>query len=444
MTHLFAVVHCRKGLLTTGLFLAVLFQLALSQHAYAEQDMTTSNGLETQPVDYASITHFGGPTSVSAQVKSDAESKHTPFRFEGLSRSLQPYYDFKNRVNEQYGLSFGGDYNLLYQGASESPGEDNAAGGVLRIYGTWTLFGRGTQDTGSLVFKVENRHRLGTEIAPQQLGSEIGYAGLTAIPFSDAGTLLTNLFWSQSFNNNRLAFVAGVVDTTDYVSVYGLVSPWTDFSNLVFSTDPTIPAPNQGLGAATSVRITDNYYALAGFADANGDPANPADNFDTFFEEREYFKHLEFGWISSFKNRYKDNIHLTAWQIDERTIAGVDDGWGMALSFNKFLNESWLPFVRIGYSDGGGALLQRSVSTGVGYFRNTFNDVFGVGLNWGQPSKRTFGTGLDDQYTTEVYYRMQLFQHMTLTPNVQLLINPALNPDEDSIWVLGLRARLAF
>jgi hypothetical protein len=30
------------------------------------------------------------------------------------------------------------------------------------------------------------------------------------------------------------------------------------------------------------------------------------------------------------------------------------------------------------------------------------------------------------------------------TPTLQLLINPALNPDQNSIWVFGLRARLAF
>jgi porin len=35
-------------------------------------------------------------------------------------------------------------------------------------------------------------------------------------------------------------------------------------------------------------------------------------------------------------------------------------------------------------------------------------------------------------------------KELAVTPNVQFLINPALNPDEDNIWVFGLRARLAF
>lgn len=420
-------------------------QVALAGQAQsATNELAPSDELDEPTVDYSSVPQFGGPTSVGAQVKSDNEVRKTPYWIEGISQGVQPYYDFKARVQKNHGLSFGADYNLLYQGASESLGEDSAAGSVLRLYGTWTLAGRGSQDMGAITFKVENRHHLGTDIAPQQLGGEVGYAGLTAITYSDAGSLLTNLYWQQSFNNNRLAFVAGIVDVTDYVAVYGLVNPWTDFINLVFSTDPTIPVPNQGLGAAVRTNFADNYYILVGLADANGDPGEPQDSFDSFFNDHEYFKHIELGWFSSWENRFTDNIHLTAWQVDEREAALVPNGWGAAFSFSRKFNDRWLPFVRAGYSDGGGVILERSVSVGVGYFMTTRSDEIGVGLNWGRPSEKTFGPDLDDQYTAEMYYRFQLFQHVSVTPDFQYLANPALNLDEDSIWVAGLRARVVF
>ncbi|MCK5364626.1 MAG: carbohydrate porin [Gammaproteobacteria bacterium] len=44
----------------------------------------------------------------------------------------------------------------------------------------------------------------------------------------------------------------------------------------------------------------------------------------------------------------------------------------------------------------------------------------------------------------ELYYRFQLFQHMSITPDIQYLVNPALNPSEDQIWILGLRGRFSF
>ena len=69
--------------------------------------------------------------------------------------------------------------------------------------------------------------------------------------------------------NNGLAFVGGIVDVTDYRDVYGLVNPWTDFNNFAFTTNPTIPAPDQGLGAAVRFSTAENFYIVAGMADAN-------------------------------------------------------------------------------------------------------------------------------------------------------------------------------
>ena len=48
------------------------------------------------------------------------------------------------------------------------------------------------------------------------------------------------------------------------------------------------------------------------------------------------------------------------------------------------------------------------------------------------------------QYTLEAYYRLQLAEHLEITPDIQLIKDPALNPDEDLVWVAGLRGRLAF
>ena len=107
-----------------------------------------------------------------------------------------------------------------------------------------------------------------------------------------------------------MAFVAGVVDSTDYVDVYGLVNPWTDFSSLAFSTDPTIPAPNQGLGATACIMATENIYVIGGIADANGDPTDPGNAFDSFFDDAEFFTHLEVGWVPSLERGFTDNIHL--------------------------------------------------------------------------------------------------------------------------------------
>ena len=134
--------------------------------------------------------------------------------------------------------------------------------------------------------------------------------------------------------------------------------------------------------------------------------------------------------------------------MDEREAASVEDGWGAALSFSHFINDKWMPFVRGGFADDGGSLLEKSVSAGIGYQPKQTGavpgDLLGFAVNWGQANEAVFGSGLDDQYTAELFYRIQVTKEIAITPDVQMLFNPALNPDENMIAVFGLRARMIF
>ncbi len=376
---------------------------------------------------------FGGPSSVPGQVHSDEQAPRT----EGARR-------VGDWLTSSIGLQAGIDYSVLAQLLSESLDEDAAAGGVLRVYGQWTPRFLGEGLAGGLVCKLEHRHRLGTDIAPQALGPAAGYQGLTSVTFSDAGLLLTNLYWHQAFFDSRIAFAAGIVDTTDYIDVYGLVNPWTEFNNLAFTTNPTIAFPDQSFGVAVRWSITPQLYTILGIADPGGDPAHPGDTFRNFFTRSTQFRHLEIGWVGSWEKRFVDNVHVMAWQVDQRDEAGVDAGWGIVGSFSREFGDRWLPFLRGGYSDGGGALLRGSVSAGLGFRLNDRNDYIAFGASWGRPPTDVTGGRPEDQGTFEVYYRAHIFPHVSITPDFQLLLNPALNPSADSIWVLGLRLRAAF
>jgi porin len=392
-------------------------------------------GTSKQKSGYQGTESFGGPNSVGETLKND--DRDEGYRFVGLHTALSPYFSWKEGINKNYGLALSLDYNLLYQKANESAGdEDDAAGGIFRFFGSWAVLDRGGDNPGSIVVKVENRHRLGTDIVPQTLGFEIGYSGSPGAQFGDTDWILSNLHWLQKTNNGRLNFVAGIIDPTDYLNVYAMVDPLTAFSNLAFLTGTTIPAPSQGLGAAVGWAPIENMYLLGGLYDANGDPSEPDNSFESFFEDHEYLKQIEIGWMSSFERRFLDNVHLTMWHADEKEEVGVEDGWGLAFSATKFIDDTWLPFLRIGYADDGGALWERSVCTGLGYYFSDTKDLLGVGLNWGSPADG------DDQYTTEVFYRLQLTPNFAITPDIQLFVDPAQNPDEDALWVFGLRARL--
>jgi len=406
------------------LWVTAAFALVCIEPSFAQQ--------APDPGTASRTPDFGGPSSVRAQIRTDQAAGKPAALVLPSARAW---------LERELGLTLGADYNALPQHASASPGKKDASAGVARLYGEWKLFNRHAVDAGTLIFKVENRHLLGASIAPGALGEEIGYAGFTAVGFSDAGSLLTNLYWYQRLFANRVAFVAGIVDVTDYVDVYGLVNSRTDFLNQAFLTDPTIPTPDQGLGTAMRYLTANNYYVLGGVAGANGDPSDPGNAIDSFVNTHELFKHVEFGWIGSWENRLSDNIHITAWQVDAREAAQIDDGWGLAFSFSRKLYDRWIPFFRAGYSDGGGAILARSISLGLGYQVNARNDYVGFGANWGRPPTGMTEGKTQDQYTFEAFYRLQVLPQVAITPDVQFIVDPALDPSEQNLWVLGLRVR---
>jgi porin len=383
---------------------------------------------------------LAGPNQVDNQLRTDAAPKEPLVRLTFLA----PWFDFKETLKENSGLGFGVDYSTVLLTSNSEIGEGKASSGMVRLFGSWQLIGGESANTGSLVFKIEHRHAYGA-IAPSGLSFDVGYAGITAAPFSDQGLRLTNLYWRQTLGDGRFVLLGGFLDATDFVDVYGLASPWLHFSNLVFSTGVSaIALPNDALlGVAVGAWLSDQVYTIAHLGDNGADPTKPFTGFDRFVNDNEYFTSIELGWTPSRARAYFDNVHVTAWHSDEKSETGDPSGWGVNVSGTIYLNEKVMPFLRAGYAKDGGSLLQKSVSAGLGYQAVQGRDLFGFGVNWGQPNATTWGEGLDDQISFELFWRWFLGEQLALTPDLQYLINPAVNPDEDSVWMFGVRGRLA-
>ncbi len=384
---------------------------------------------------------LAGPDAVTTRLAEDAQDKPDLLNIDKQAG----FADWKKQFKEKTELDFGIDYNSLGFAATESPGDDTAASGAFRVFGEWELLRRGTPNSGSLIFKVENRHAY-TDVAPSAFGNELGYAGLPSSVFSDQGWRATHLFWQQRFAEGRGVSYLGFLDITDYTDIYALASPWTGFSNLAFQTGSgTIGGlPDGAFGTMLGGFLTDNLYLVGSIADANGDATDPWGGFDTFFNDFETFKSAEIGWTTEQEELFLNNAHVTFWQIDERSAAGTPDGWGVNFSLSASIGAAWLPYIRGGWADDGGSLYQASISSGFGYSRRPGQSMLGLGLNWSRPNESTYGSDLDDQFTIELFQQLQLSEGIEITPSLQYIIDPALNPTDDSIVLFGLRVRAAF
>jgi porin len=81
-----------------------------------------------------------------------------------------------------------------------------------------------------------------------------------------------------------------------------------------------------------------------------------------------------------------------------------------------------------------------SVGMGIENILGQNGDVIGVAASWEEPSNRA----LRDQYVVEAFYRFNITPHTHLTPDIQVVIDPANAPNRDAVTVFGLRLRTLY
>lgn len=416
--------------------LGLAFFIITAPVSAQENETTTEDEYQS---GYGDIPEFGGPDGVSAELARNDQKREATYAFDGAQRLLAPYFDWKRRLNDDHGLSLGFQYYLLPQVATSSRGDDDALGSIFRFQGSWTLFGRDGVNPGRIEWRVENRTDVFGQQSPNDLSGQIGAAALnTGFGYSSGfKTDLAVLNWTQGFNNSTAGAAVGRLAFDVYLDAMPFQTFSRGFMNRAFLVNPTIGTTGIGaIGAVAKGFITDQIWIGAQIHDGNA--ASGDFDWDTV-GEGEWLSAVEIGWSPSFADRKKQMVQFTYWQKDARTLAGVPKGSGWAVSAVHKLNETYFPFVRFGHSDGGaGVAAEDAFSIGVEITRR-FDEIWTIGAGWANPSARTSGAGLSDEWVVESSYKFQLSRNFSLTPDVQILFNPANNPGKSSIWVGGVR-----
>jgi len=413
----------------------MLAQPVLGQESNADSG---SNG----QAGYENLPEFGGPEGVSGELKRNDEERESLYQFDNLQRWLGPYFDWKRRLKDEHGLALGSQFYMLYQDANSSLDgrDDDAFGNIFRLLGSWTVFKRDNGNLGRIEWRVESRSNFGGFQAPGSLGSATGIAALApGFAYSENFDLDLAIFnWTQGFKNGRAGYAVGRLGFDVYLDAFPFQTFSRGFINRSFILNPTLPTTGTGaIGGVVKGFVTDKVWLGAQMHDANA--ASGDFDFDTV-QEGEWLKAVEIGYAPSFGERNTHRVQFTYWEKDARTLAGVSRGSGWAVSAAHKINDRWFPFVRFGHSDGGGGVAaEDAISAGV-EITNRPNEIWTVGVGWAKPSRETFGPGLDNETVFETSYKFQLSQNFSLMPDVQLVFDPANNPGESSIWVVGLRA----
>jgi porin len=345
-------------------------------------------------------------------------------------------------LHDKLGLDIGMETDLVFQAATNGPGDRDAGGGYWALFGKWRLLG--TPDganNGYLKFKADYQWQIGSQ-APRALGGQIDSLWRTTKGFGENSPSFVQLYWEQHFLNKTFVLVAGKIDPTNYYAT----NLWSDdkqfFMNAAFSTTPAIAMPGSGLGVNAKYTPCSWLYMTAGFQDQQGNANNTSTSIDTFFKDFDLFSAMEIGLTPKIPGLGQGNYRFTAWHADAVPSKEKPSDEGFALSLDQAVTPNVIPFARYEYDKGDLTGIRQLLTGGIG-FHGAFlskQDVCGVAVAWGQPAK----TNLFEQYTAEAFYRVQLSPANQLSLGYQFVVDPSLAPQEEIVGVFWVRFRILF
>lgn len=375
-------------------------------------------------------------------------------RFPGI---MDPWDNFKADVQAKTGINFGGSWGVLYQNYSDVPpgAQRDSVGQKFTLNFSREMYRAGTPDALSLDVVVEDRGPMGTDLAPLQAGLATGSIVPTAATWGDFDLGITQAYIRQNFFENRFQYAVGKIFAPNFIDAYPFFDDNRQFLNQSFSTSPTIASPLRGAGAVGTLFPKANYYVLGGVYSANS--SDTGTTLDEVFDTGELFYQVEVGWSALARSGVpvqargpmdSNNIHLTGWykdaQPDQANPTLRPQARGLAFNANMTVGENLMWFVRAGLSDGW--VNDRAVSAGFGWRPSQqFSDLFGLGVGWVRPNADILPEPFQrEQWNVETFYRFHLTPNLAITPDLQYIADPSLNPGVDSLWVASLRARITF
>lgn len=271
-------------------------------------------------------------------------------------------------------------------------------------------------------------------------------------------------YYKHRFLDGSVDVLAGVHDFSIEFSIidYGFV-----FINSSFFTPSTITQnpysfyPFTGLGTRVRADITDDVYLMAGVYDGKpGDFQNPRAARLGLSKREGFYSISEVGWVESDESKPHAKIAFGAWHNsgDFEDINGV----GRSSNYGTYLigeRQIWQEVD--GSSQGLGAFFQVGQAQAdrnfnpwyfggglhyKGFFEGRDEDVLGFGYAHAEVSSafRLDNPRADhSERTFELCYRAQVVRAVTVTPDIQYVVNPSMNPDLANSLIFYLRTEVA-
>jgi hypothetical protein len=214
----------------------------------------------------------------------------------------------------------------------------------------------------------------------------------------------------------------------------------TQFFGQPFATNPARSFPENGLGLMLRAEPTD--WIQFHFTMSDGDAVSSHSPFTT----------ISGNWLYAGEVAFKPTIsgmgqgiyRLMGYQRDRGDVDGGGGGaneFGWSLSADQNLSDAYGVFLRYNGNDAGINAIRHLVAGGFSFLTpfGRKNDQAGVGVSYTHPADPE----LRDEYSGEVYYRLQVTEGFELSASTQVILEPSAS-SQDTVAVFGLRARFLY
>ena len=353
------------------------------------------------------------------------------------------YSDFKNYLSNKYGFEYGIDVSYMPQRGTPS-GKKTAYQTIVYPYFNWTTFDN-EYGTGTLNFAYTVTTYGG--VSGNHLANNIGV--VTGInDYTSRSNAFDEFYYTYQLGGNYkwLTLALGQFPIYNFDGTQYDSNQQVNFINYSLSQNATSTYPTAGLGAYIQASPNSEWSFALGAQDATNVTGQSirVNNLD----EEHY---TSFGYVS-----YSPNISglgaaqysvLLYNQPSVKEQEETTNGWSLNLS--QDVGEKLSFFARLNGVSGNVAEIDTSFVVGMVYNnpidRNPLDQI-GLAFAYNKVDEDAVGENLKHgaEKVIETYWAWGISKWMTITPDVQFYIDPALNQKSDYGAAFSLRATLMF
>ena len=356
----------------------------------------------------------------------------------------QEYANWKNKLEKDTGISYSVDLSVLAQ-----RGAPNGSGTAIQFQAypsiSWELF---DNDYGTGTINIAyNPNNYWSSTDGQDISNRIDVlSGIN--DYTTNSKSFSQLSYTHQFAGDMdwLGITVGQFGISSFDGTNYDSNQQVNFLNYSLAQDGSSTYPVASLGAYFTFTLNPEWEVILGMQDANNISGTAISASD--FGKGEYTSFASILYTPTFKNLGAGQYSILVYnQPSVSEQRGTSNGW--SINFEQALNETFAIFGRINGAVNSPLSIEQSYVVGsvmnnpLG--RNSLDQI-GIAAAINKANKDVIGEENTRSYemVLETYWAWGIGNWLTITPDIQLYFNPALDASHDTATVASLRTTFMF